>query len=297
VKFSVEMSVRGEAADPASIVAVAQAAERTGFAQLGYTDHPAPSKKWLRSGGHPTFDPFGALCFVAAVTSKINLMTYLAVLPYRNPMLLAKSVATVDRLSGGRFVLVVGTGYLRSEFAALGRSFEARNDLFEEAVDVLRHVYSTDEFAYSGADFEALGVIHDPLPVQLPHPPIWIGGSSRASRRRVARYGSGWAPLRTDPNFAKVVRTAELSTTQDIGAAIVDLRGLVEEAGRDPREISVQLDGFGSIGDPSGPAIDKAQELAAVGVTHVVVRPPSGPASAVVAEMERFGCEVIEKLE
>jgi probable F420-dependent oxidoreductase len=296
VKFSVEMSVRGEAADPESIVAVARAAERAGFAQLGYTDHPAPSKKWLRSGGHPTFDPFGALCFVAAVTSTIKLMTYLAVLPYRNPLLLAKSVATVDKLSGGRFVLVVGAGYLRSEFAALGRPFETRNDLFDEAVEVLRQVYSTDEFTYSGADFEAHGVIHDPLPIQLPHPPIWIGGSSRASRRRVARYGTGWAPLRTDAGFAKVVRTAELSTTGDIAAAIVDLRELVEAAGRDPGEISVQLDGFGSIGDPTEPAIDKAQELAAVGVTHVVVRPTHGPASMVVADMERFGSEVIAKL-
>jgi probable F420-dependent oxidoreductase len=296
VRFCVEMSVRGEAADPASIVAAAQAAEQAGFALLGYTDHPAPSRKWLDSGGHPTFDPFGALCFVAAVTSNIKLMTYLAVLPYRNPLLLAKSVATVDRLSGGRFILVAGTGYLRSEFAALGRSFEARNDLFDEAVEVLRRVYTTAEFAYSGAEFEALGVAHDPLPVQLPHPPVWIGGSSRASRRRVARYGTGWAPLRTDVNFAKVVRTARLSTNEEIAAAIRDLRDLVEAAGRQPNEISVQLDGFGSIGDPSGPAIERAQELAAVGVTHLVVRPSRGPTSMVVDEMERFGSEVIAKL-
>ena len=95
MRFSVEMSVRGEAAEPLAIVATVQAAERAGFDMVGYTDHPAPSKKWLSSGGHPTYDPFGALCFVAGVTTKIRLMTYLAVLPYRNPLLLAKSVATV----------------------------------------------------------------------------------------------------------------------------------------------------------------------------------------------------------
>jgi len=296
VQFSIEMSVRGEAAEPASVAAIAQEVERAGFAQLGFTDHPAPSKKWLDGGGHPTFDPFGALCFVAAVTSRIKLMTYLAVLPYRNPLLLAKSVATVDRLSGGRFILVAGTGYLRSEFAALGRPFEARNDLFEEAIDVVRHVYTTQEYACSGSDFRALGVVNDPLPVQLPHPPIWIGGSSRAARRRVARYGAGWAPLRTDEGFARVVRTARLSTTQDIAAAVADLRELVQEAGRDPREVSVQLDGFGVVGDPPGRARERAEELAAAGVTHVVVRPPHGPTSMVLEEVRRFGSEVIDKV-
>ncbi len=141
MKFSIEMSVRGEAAEPAAIVATARAAERAGFSMLGYTDHPAPSRKWLEGGGHSTFDPFAGLCFLAAVTERVGLMTYLAVLPYRNPLLLAKSVATVDRLSGGRFTMVAGTGYLRSEFSALGRSFENRNELFDEAVDVIRNVY------------------------------------------------------------------------------------------------------------------------------------------------------------
>jgi probable F420-dependent oxidoreductase len=293
VEFSIEMSVRGEAADPESVVGVARAAEKAGFSMLGYTDHPAPSKKWLTSGGHPTFDPFGALCFLAAVTEEVRLMTYLAVLPYRNPMLLAKSVATVDRLSGGRFTMVVGTGYLRSEFSALGRDFEERNALFEEAVEVIRGVYTDDEFGYQGRDFVARGVMHDPLPVQLPHPPIWVGGSSRASRRRAARFGDGWAPLHTSADFARVVRTAELATDADISAAVEDLRMLLVAEGRDPTGFPVQLDGFGFTDDPAGPAVEKARRLGDLGVTHVVVRPPHGAASAVVESIEAFGTDVI----
>jgi probable F420-dependent oxidoreductase len=296
MKFSMEMTVRGELAEPASIVVIARAAEEAGFAQFGYTDHPAPSKKWLGGGGHPTYDPFAALSFVAAVTSSIKLMTYLAVLPYRNPLLLAKSIATVDRLSGGRFVLVAGTGYLRSEFAALGSPFADRNDLFDEAVEVIRNVYSTDDFRGSTERFEALGVIQDPLPVQLPHPPIWIGGNSRASRQRVAKFGDGWAPLRAEATFAKVVRTRQLSTGEEISSAIAELRDLVAAEDRDPQKISVQLDGFGVAGDPPAPAVERAQELGALGVTHVVVRPGGGPVEQVEEEIRSFGSEVIAKV-
>ena len=293
MEFSVEMSVKGEAANPAYVVATARALERAGFALLGYTDHPAPSHKWLSSGGHPTFDPFAALCFVAAVTERIRLMTYLAVLPYRNPLLLAKSVATVDRLSGGRFTMVAGTGYLRSEFSALGRPFENRNELFDEAIAVIRSVYRSDEFAFTGQDFAAVGVVQDAPPIQLPHPPIWIGGSSRAARRRAARYGDGWAPLRTTPEFARVVRTGQLATMAEIAAAIDDLRQLVAAEGRDPEAVAVQLDGFGLVGDPADSVLEKAAELESVGVTHVVVRLPPGPQSQVVEAVERFGEEVI----
>jgi probable F420-dependent oxidoreductase len=289
------MSVRGEAAQPAAVIATAQAAERAGFDMLGYTDHPAPSKKWLASGGHPTYDPFAALCFLAGVTTNIRLMTYLAVLPYRNPLLLAKSVATVDRLSGGRFTMIAGTGYLRSEFSALGSSFDDRNDLFEEAIAVIRSVYEDDEFVLSGEGFEARGVINDPSPVQLPHPPIWIGGSSRTSRQRVARYGDGWAPLMTNEAFAKVVRTAQMAGIDDLRRNIDELRAMLEAEGRDPYGISVQLDGFGSADQPADAACERVAELERVGVTHVVVRPPAGPTNAVVDAFEAFGAEVIAK--
>ena len=293
MKFALEMPTAGATTDPAAIKLMAQAADQAGFELVGYTDHPAPSRKWLDHGGHSTFDPFAALSFVAAVTERVGLMTFLAVLPYRNPLLLAKSVATVDLLSGGRFTLVAGTGYLRSEFAALGRSFEDRNELFDEAVTVLRGAFSAAAFEFEGRDFTALGVALDPPPVQRPHPPIWVGGNSMASRRRVARFGAGWAPVRSDPTFSKTMRTGVLATDDDFAAAIDGLREMVSAEGRDPDQVGVMLDGGPRLEDPSDYALERAGQLAGIGATHLMVHAPSGEPAQIAEHLERFGREVI----
>jgi probable F420-dependent oxidoreductase len=293
MKYTIEMSVRGAAAEPAHVIAVAQAAERAGFAMLGYTDHPAPSAKWLRGGGHATFDPFAGLAFLAASTERIRLMTYLAVLPYRNPLLLARSVATVDRLSGGRFTLVAGTGYLRSEFSALGTSFDERNDRFDETIEVLRTAFTDDEFVFEGSDFRALGVQFEPKPVQLPHPPIWIGGSSRTSRERVARYGTGWAPLRTRAGSAQVVRTAPMETIDDLDRNIEELHDMLRAEGRDPSSVAIHMEGLGFLDRPSDEVLEDSEVLEEHGVTHAVLRPPAGDREIVVDAIDRFGAEVI----
>ena len=133
---------RPEFVDRDGITRVAQAAEAAGFDGLGFTDHPAPSHKWLTSGGHDALDPLVALTLVAAVTDRLRLIPNILVLPYRNPFLVAKAAATLDAISGGRFVLAVATGYLRSEYRSLGVDFDRRNDLFDEALEVLRGVWS-----------------------------------------------------------------------------------------------------------------------------------------------------------
>jgi probable F420-dependent oxidoreductase len=136
-----------EMLDAGPVAELAQAAEAAGFGGFAFTEHPAPAAKWMATGGHPTLDPFVALGHVAAVTKTLRLLTYLTVLPYRNPMLLAKAAATVDLLSGGRFILGVGTGYLKGEFRALGVDFEERNALFDEALDVLPLHWSGEPFS------------------------------------------------------------------------------------------------------------------------------------------------------
>lgn len=295
MKFVYELPVHGAAAEARSVAAMATAAERAGIAMIGYTDHPAPSKKWLDGGGHSTFDPFAALCFVAAVTERVGLMTYLAVLPYRNPLLLARSVATVDRLSGGRFTMVAGTGYLRSEFAALGTDFDRRNERFDETIDVLRQAYSSPEgLRYEGSDFKALGVVYDPGPVQLPHPPIWIGGNSMASRRRVAEYGAGWAPMRADAQYSRVVRTGALSTDQDFADAVAGLRDMVAARGRDPDSVDVVLDGGLRLDIEPGRALKRVAELEEMGATHAVVYGAPASPSEIADQLEAFGESVIK---
>ena len=132
-----------------------QVAEAAGFAGVGFTDHPAPTHRWLSAGGHDALDPFTALSFCAAVTDTMRLIPNIVVLPYRNPFLVAKASATLDVLSGGRFTLAVATGYMRGEYKALGVDFEQRNALFDEAIEVIRGVWSEDAFAHEGSTFSA----------------------------------------------------------------------------------------------------------------------------------------------
>lgn len=290
LRFNTEVPLGHGCAEPRAITELVATLEVGGFSALGFTDHPAPPLPWLEQGGHPTYDPFAALAFCAATTTRIRLLTYLAVLPYRNPLLVAKSIATVDRLSGGRLTVTVGAGYLRSEFRALGRPFEERNDLMDEALEVLTTAFAEGGLTYAGRDFSARDQVIEPGPVQRPHPPIWIGGSSRRSRERVARYGAGWAPLLTGELLARATRSARMATLDDVAAAIVDLHGLLADAGRAPRSVAVQLDGV--VDAPS--ALERPDEhhdllarLRSIGVTDVLVRTPPGLPPAEVNDLYR----------
>jgi probable F420-dependent oxidoreductase len=271
-------------------------AEAAGFAGVGFTDHPAPSEKWLKAGGHDALDPFVSLSFCAAVTERIRLIPNIVVLPYRNPFLVAKAAATLDALSGGRFTLAVATGYLRAEYQALGVDFAQRNALFDEAIEVIRRIWSDDEFAHQGLTFTARGQTANPKPV--PHPPIWIGGNSQQSRRRVARYGNGWSPFPAPRGLATTAKTPPLESTDDLRPMLDELWQFVEEAGRDPADIDVSF-GSGAGGDPGSNAFNAeaqlaaTEELAQLGVTWSGVGVPGDSLAHAVEALERFGESVI----
>jgi len=284
--------------DHANLLRFAKAAEAAGFDALGFTDHPAPSQKWLAAGGHDALDPFAALAFCAAVTERIRLMPHIVVLPYRNPFVIAKSIATLDVLSGGRFTLGTAAGYLRSEYAALGVDFDERNALFDEAVEVLLGIWSTDDFSFQGRHFVAQGQTANPKPVQKPHPPIWIGGNSRLARRRVARYGQGWMPFFAPATLARTTKTPVLETHEDLARSLDELWTLLDEAGRDRAEIDVhfQNDRGGSPGR-DGFEPEAAQEglraLAALGVTWCSVDVPGDDFERALDAVRQFGETVI----
>ena len=231
------------------ITSLAQTAERAGFDGYGFTDHPAPSQKWLSGGGHDALDPFVALTWVAAATTTLRLIPNIVVLPYRNPFVVAKAGATLDLLSGGRFTLATGAGYLRSEFGALGGDADERNELFDEAIDVVKAVWTSDEVHFEGKHFTARGVTAHPLPASDPHPPIWIGGNASAARERVASRGDGWCPFPASPIVAQTSRTVVLDSTEALATAIEDLHRRLDEAGRDPSSIDI------SFHNPAGGAI------------------------------------------
>ena len=219
--------LEGDLLDSGEISDVAVAVEAAGFDGFALTEHPIPGANWLAHGGHQTLDPFVGLAFAAAVTERIRLLTYLAVAPYRNPFLLAKSAATLDRCSKGRFILGIGTGYHKTEFFALGVDFEERNALFDEALDVLPKAWSGEPFDHQGLHFDARGVIQRPRPTQNPIP-IWIGGNAKITRRRVAERAQGWMPMGITEEMAKSTRSPHIagySVLADMIAEVKDTAG------------------------------------------------------------------------
>jgi probable F420-dependent oxidoreductase len=197
--------------------------------------------KWRHNGGHNTLDPIAALSFMAAVTDSIALMTNLYVLPFRNPYLSAKALASVDIISGGRLIAGVGAGYLRSEFAAVGVDFDRRAELLDEALDSLQSIWTKPQVPVAGKDFEAQGPLWLQSPTQQPHPPIWIGGNGNAAMRRVVEYGSGWMPLIASAGLASAIRTVAIEDADQFEAALGRLRSRLLAVGRDPLSIDVQV--------------------------------------------------------
>jgi probable F420-dependent oxidoreductase len=265
----------------------ARAAEVAGFRGIGFTDHPAPSHKWLTAGGHDALDPFAALSYVAAVTEQLRLIPNIVVLPYRNPFLVAKTAATLDALSGGRFVLSVAIGYLRSEH---------RNDLFDQALEVLRGVWTTDEFAFEGRGYTAGGVSANPKPA---HIPIWIGGNSARTRRRVARHGDGWNPFPASAQMAQTARTQVLETADDLAPMIAHLHEHVEAEGRDPASIDIAfttgLPGAGNSHFDATAELERQARLAELGVTWCSTGVPGDSLDRAIEALQRYGEEVIAR--
>ena len=275
----------------------ARTAEAVGFDGIGFTDHPAPSHKWLQAGGHDALDPFAALAFIAALTTRLKLIPNIVVLPYRNPFLVAKAVATIDVLSEGRFILSTATGYQRSEYRALGVDFEERNELFDEALEVIRGVWSTDDYSYEGRHFAAHGQTVNPKPSRVP---IWIGGNSQLTRRRVAEVGDGWNPFPAPASLARTAKTPVLETTEDLARMLDDLWQRVDEAGRDRKDIDVAFMTRAG-GEPSTDDFDVdahmagLDELASLGVTWNSVGIPGDSLDHALETLERYGTQVIQK--
>ena len=282
-----------------SIAAVAAAAEDAGFHGFGFTDHPAPSQRWLEAGGHDAVDPFVALGFAAARTTRLRLIPNIVVLPYRNPFVVAKSGATLDLLSGGRFTLAVGVGYLKREFAALGVNYDERAELFEEALQVIRAVWTGDDISFEGKHFSACGITAHPRPISQPHPPIWIGGNTTTSRQRVALYGDGWCPFPAPAQLALTAGTAVIDSTQRLTEGIEDLRRRCDAAGRDWSAIDITFTNFEG-GSPASDEFDAdaylsgLKNLAVLGVTWVQVGLPGDSLAHALDSIDRFRALVID---
>ncbi|WP_102143227.1 TIGR03619 family F420-dependent LLM class oxidoreductase [Mycobacterium hubeiense] len=291
MKFTVEYpsdvpTASREFRDPGVMRALASRVEALGFDAIALADHPAPSAKWRRSGGHDTFDPTVALAFFAAATTAMRLMTHLYVLPFRNPYLAAKTLTSLDIVSGGRLIAGVGAGYLRSEFSALGVDFDSRAELFEESLGALRRIWTHPEQPVSGSHFAATGEMNLDTPVQKPHPPLWIGGNSVATMRRVVEHGSGWSVVVAPATVASSVRTAAIEGVDDFSRAVDKLRTLLAAAGRDPGGVEIQV---------AAPTVDFDDSAAVAALDDYVMGMTRAGATWILAHVDATSASAAEK--
>lgn len=269
----------GELVSGDAISDLASGFEKLGADAVFVTDHPAPDVRWLAGGGHHALEPTVALAAAAVATRQVRLHTNVYVLPYRNPFLAAKALASVDVVSGGRLIVGVAAGYLRSEFSALGAGFEDRTERLEDALAVLPRIWSGEEVTLEGPGYDARSVAPLPLPVQRPHPPIWVGGNSPAAMRRAVSSAQGWSPFPTPAGLERAVRTSRIADLEELSARLVRAREMCEEVGRtDPLTICFAPFSLGAyLEDPAANRsllVDEVAALGALGVDWVTVGVP-----------------------
>jgi probable F420-dependent oxidoreductase len=236
MRYGFYLPTRGQTASPEALESLVTRAEEWGFSSVMIADHivfPVTIKSkypYTVSGAFPgqgdALEQLSLMAFVAGKSRTLRLISSVMILPYRNPVVTAKMLATIDVLSRGRVTVGVGVGWLREEFEALGApDFDRRGAVSDEYLRIFKALWTQDPASYHGEFYRFDSVRCLPHPVQKPHPPIWVGGHSKAALRRVARLGDGWHPVGANP--AVPLRPPELRALLD------DLRRLTEAEGRD----------------------------------------------------------------
>ena len=318
MEFGLSAPFRGPLANAADIRAVAEGAERLGYGVISVSDHlviPATVEAnypytetgefpWTADGSADCLEQFALLAWLAAATTEIRLLTSVVVVPHRNPLFMAKSIATIDQLSGGRVTVGCGAGWMREEFEALNiTDFDARGRVTDEYIRVMLELWQHDRASFHGEFIDFTGVAADPKPVQRPHPPIWIGGESMPALRRTVALGDAWYPFGTNPKF-------RMDTIESFVARRDRLFLEAERAGRDPASIGLAYhcafhnetiqehrDGGRLLftGSPEQRAGDIAA-LAGTGVTTMMIRFDTTDLNQMLERMQAFSEDVMPQV-
>jgi probable F420-dependent oxidoreductase len=307
MRYGFYLPTRGETATPHALQTLVGRAETLGFSSVMIADHIVfpvviTSKyPYTVDGSFPgqgdALDQLALMAFVAGHTSTLRLVTSVMILPYRNPVATAKTLATIDVLSGGRVTVGVGVGWLREEFEALGAAdFDRRGAVSDEYLRIFKALWTQNPASFNGEfyRFDALRCL--PQPVQKPHPPIWVGGHSAAALRRAARHGDGWHPVGANP--AVPLGPAELRGRLD------ELFRLTEAEGRDPKALTISYKapiydaarGGGERRPFSGGADQIADDIATfarLGVSELIFDFRSPTLAESLERMDRFATTVM----
>lgn len=315
MQFGLSMPNRGPLAKPEIMKEIAATAENLGYGYITVSDHLVVPRKidpnypysetgefrWSSDGETDCMEQFTLLAWIAAVTSKIRVMTSVVVVPHRNPIFMAKSLATTDVLSDGRVTVGCGAGWMPEEFTALNLpDFKARGRVTNEYIDVMKAAWSDPNPSYNGEFFKFENVDTDPRPVQDPHPPIWIGGESMAAIRRAVSHGDAWYPFGSNPKF-------RMDKIETYSARLDKLKQVAEEAGRDPASIALSYNcAFHSAQEQehseggrqmfTGSPEQRAEDIRAlgnVGVSTMIVNVAANDKNAMLSRMAEFAENVM----
>ena len=260
------------------IAILAKRAEEIGFESLWVPEHPIlpvnAGSPWPGSADGvisrvyaDIVDPFVALARASAVTSSMKLGTGICLVPERNPLLLAKEVATLDMYSGGRFLFGIGAGWHKEETEIMGGDFAHRWTQTKESVLAMKSLWTEVESEYHGKYYDFPAVYSFPRPTQRPHPPVYLGGMARNVFKRVVEWGDGWMPNRVSP--------------EDISAGRQKMNDLASEAGRDPASINISV--FGQPADR-----DLVSSLFEAGADRVMIRVETADEDGTFAQLDQI---------
>ena len=309
MRFGFYLPTRGPTATREGILALAREGERLGLHSAMVADHivfPVESESAYpytldrrHPGGGDALETFSILGVVAGATERLHLVTSVLVLPYRNPVLTAKMVASLDVLSGGRVTLGVGVGWLKEEFEALhSPAFDNRGAVTDEWIAIFKQLWTRSPASFTGTYYSYTNIRAEPFPHQKPHPPIWVGGHSRAALRRTARFGDGWHPV-------GAIAASPLPP-QEMRQHIDTLKRLTEAEGRDFSDLTISYkaplydtaipDRDGTRRSFSGSAEDIAGDIrsfAGIGVQELILDFRGESIAESIERLQRFAADVI----
>jgi probable F420-dependent oxidoreductase len=281
-------------ATPDVIRATAAQAEQLGYDSVWVSDHVVVPNPNVRNFGEAVFDPFVTLAVVAGATSRVRLGTTVLIIPYRNPVVTAKMVSSLDALSGGRVILGVGVGWVLAESAMLGVPFAERGAMTDEYLRAMRELWTGSAPSFIGKYTQFTDLKFAPKPVQQPHPPIWVGGHSQGALRRTVEFGETWHPINRAPEELRAGRAelARLSKAAGRGAApTITLRNDIRVL-RPGQGVPTSTHAGRVLAGEAPVLIDHVHELAECGVEHLVLEFLSEDAQSLSQQLSAFAEQV-----
>lgn len=305
-KFGLDVGIYGANATPETVLRLAALAEDSGFGSVWLADHvafPVSFKSeypYAAKGQFPTklddplLEPVATMGVLVGATKRVRIGVAVLIMPYRNPLLLARMLATLDTFSGGRIDLGVGVGWLEEEFEALGsRDFARRGKVTDEAIEIFKAVCAGGPVGYQGETYAFDPVYANPGSVQRPHPPVLIGGLTNPALRRVARHGTGWLAVMAAP--------------EKLGERLAKLQSLMRDADRPFSDLALHYKMFLDIGQPKhntdgvrepgtgtkAQIIDDLKRLFDLGFHNIIVRYRGEDANELTRQINNFVDEII----